>query len=61
MLERFDFAGRQNESGQSHSHPFVVKLDDSVKEEINQHEIYFGTMNVDWELLATAMSRFVDI
>ena len=60
MLEKFDPACRQDDNGQSHLHRLIVKPDSPVKVEINQNEIYSGSMNDDWELLKPKITPDLD-
>merc|ERR1712185_96513 len=43
--------GKQDDYGQSHLYRLIVKPDNTVKVEIDQDEIYSGSMKDDWELL----------
>merc|ERR1712139_261230 len=51
VLKKSDLAYKQEDYGESHLYRLIVKPDNTVKVEIDQDEIYSGSMKDDWELL----------
>merc|ERR1712232_1515727 len=51
VLKKSDLSYKQDDFGQSHLYRLIVKPDNTVKVEIDQNEIYSGSMKDDWELL----------
>merc|ERR1711959_298043 len=51
VLKKSDLSYKQDDYGQSHLYRLIVKPDNTVKVEIDQNEIYSGSMTDDWELL----------
>jgi len=52
VLKKSDLAYKQENEGTSHLYRLVVKPDNTVRVEIDQEQIYEGSMKEDWELLA---------
>jgi len=52
VLKKSDLAYKQEDYGQSHLYRLIVKPDNTVKVEIDQDEIYSGSMKDDWEMLS---------
>merc|ERR1712232_1157098 len=51
VLEKSDLAYKQDDFGISHLYRLTVKPDNTVKVEVDQTELYSGSMKEDWELL----------
>merc|ERR1712194_409334 len=52
VLKKSDLAYKQEGEGTSHVYRLVLKADNTVRVEIDQEEIYSGSLVEDWELLA---------
>merc|ERR1712085_164666 len=52
VLKKSDLAYKQEGEGTSHVYRLVLKADNTVRAEIDQEEIYSGSLVEDWELLA---------
>merc|ERR1740139_576151 len=51
VLKKSDLAYKQEGDGTSHLYRLVVKPDNTVRVEIDQEEIYSGSLKEDWEFL----------
>ena len=51
ILKKTDLPYKQEGEGTSHLYTLTVKPDNTVKVEIDQEEVYAGSMKDDWELL----------
>jgi len=51
VLKKSDLSYKQEGEGTSHLYRLVVKPDNTVRVEIDEEEIYEGSMKEDWELL----------
>merc|ERR1712087_573561 len=52
VLKKSDLAYKQENDGTSHVYRLTVKPDNTVKVEIDEENIYEGSLKEDWELLA---------
>merc|ERR1712066_202643 len=52
VLKKADLAYKQENDGTSHVYRLTVKPDNTVKVEIDEENIYEGSLKEDWELLA---------
>merc|ERR1711920_600952 len=51
VLKKSDLAYKQENEGTSHLYRLVVKPDNTVKVDIDEEEIYKGSLKEDWEVL----------
>merc|ERR1712048_1295442 len=54
-LKKSDLSYKQDDFGISHLYRLTVKPDNTVKVEVDQSELYSGSMKDDWELLKPKM------
>merc|ERR1712166_1128219 len=52
VLKKSDLAYKQEGEGTSHLYRLVVKPDNTVRVEIDQEQVYEGSLKDDWEMLA---------
>merc|ERR1719506_2375452 len=51
VLKKTDLSYKQENEGTSHLYRMILKSDNTVKVDIDQEEIYSGSLKEDWEVL----------